>query len=584
MSKKSIRLTVASKLYAVFTLVAIATMTLAATAVYKSMHHAALFADFETAFVGSQNVEHINSLVYAVVMESRGVYMSTDKPTAKKYGDGLLKFNNQITKLVEEWKKSVRADDAAAFAAFEQRVKKFVEFRNELVRLGNEVGPPAAREWGDNDANRSVRTALNRDLDALAQLYTTRSRNIYHDLDASTRQTTWMLGALAAVALLLIALGVFIIGSSVTRPLSAISAVTHAVADGDTAVAVPYSARQDEIGDLARSIGVFQRALERNAEMQATILQESNAKAQRDLDLANAAASRDRDEVEARNRRQQALAAEIDRFGGVLEATLAELAHISRQALSTSKHLSDTAAAATECTDEVSTASQDASSKVRDVAAAAEQLAAAVNEIDRQVNQSQTIAEQAINEAERTNVSVQELDAAAKRIGDVIGLITDIAAQTNLLALNATIEAARAGEAGKGFAVVASEVKALAGQTAKATEEISTQIAGMQQATGSSIAAIKTIQATIRNIGDITAAIAASVTEQGTVTREIAAQVENASSRTGHIADGISKVGAATSATSADAGAMKTIADELGQAASRIRQEVDGFFERLKAA
>jgi methyl-accepting chemotaxis protein len=578
------RLTVAAKLYAVFSLVAVATLTLAATAVYKSMQNAALFNTFESNFIGSQNVEHINSLVYAVVMESRGIYMSTDLKTAKRYGEGLVKFNDQITKVVADWKKKVGPDDAAAFATFEKRVGQFVEFRNELVRLGTQVSPAAGREWGDNDANRNVRTALNKDLAALAQLYTERSRRIYDTLQDNTTTTTWMLGVVAAFTLLLIGIGIVIITGSIARPLTAISKVTEKVAGGDTAIAVPFNDRHDEIGDLARSIGVFQRALERNAQMQATILEETNAKAQRELEAANATAARERDEAETRERRQQALTAEIERFAAALEATLADLAEISTQVLGTAGHLAGRAGDASNRTTEVAAAAVQASGTVREVAASTEELATAVAEIDRQVNQSHAVAEQAIGEAERTNAAVQELDGAAKRIGDVIGLITDIAAQTNLLALNATIEAARAGEAGKGFAVVASEVKALAGQTAKATEEISTQIAGMQQATGASISAITGIQKTIGDIGGITAAIAASVTEQGNVTREIAQRVENAAYRTGRIAEDIAKVGEATSATSTDAATMNAVADRLQQTARRIRAEVDGFFAHLKAA
>ena len=169
---------------------------------------------------------------------------------------------------------------------------------------------------------------------------------------------------------------------------------------------------------------------------------------------------------------------------------------------------------------------------MRDIASATDELAASVMEIDRQVAQSNAIAEKAVSEAERTNTAVQELSEAAKRIGDVVSLITDIAEQTNLLALNATIEAARAGEAGRGFAVVAGEVKALAGQTGKATEDIAKQIADMQQATSRSIEAIEAIEATIRDIGAISGAIAAAVTEQGAATQEIARSVDVAAKRT----------------------------------------------------
>jgi methyl-accepting chemotaxis protein len=177
----------------------------------------------------------------------------------------------------------------------------------------------------------------------------------------------------------------------------------------------------------------------------------------------------------------------------------------------------------------------------------------------------------------------KELNEAAGRIGDVVSLITDIAEQTNLLALNATIEAARAGDAGRGFAVVASEVKALAGQTAKATEEISAQITSMQHATMRSIEAIGVIERTIREIGDISGAIAAAVTEQGAATHEIARSVETAANRTIETADEVARVGEATAATRNNASAVKTVAEDLGHVAARIRGQVDQFFQKLAA-
>jgi methyl-accepting chemotaxis protein len=176
------------------------------------------------------------------------------------------------------------------------------------------------------------------------------------------------------------------------------------------------------------------------------------------------------------------------------------------------------------------------------------------------------------------------LNEAAKRIGDVVSLITDIAEQTNLLALNATIEAARAGEAGRGFAVVAGEVKALAGQTAKATEDIATQIAGMQYATSRSIEAIEAIERTIRDIGAISGAIAAAVTEQGAATQEIARSVDVAAKRTHETAEEVSRVGDATENTRANVTAVRSVAEELGAVAHRIRDQVDAFSQSLRAA
>jgi methyl-accepting chemotaxis protein len=555
------KLSVAAKLYAIFALMAMTTLALSAVAVLAARHHAALTDEFESANAGTWNVERVNGLIYAVVMESRGVYMSTDMATSKVYAVGILKFNAQIAKVVERWKKSVRSDDAELFEQFSKRIAQFIDFRRELARLGTEVSPAAGREWGDNDANRSVRKALNSDLDKLTVLYEKRAKRVYTEIDSGIDETAMWSSIIAGFAVMLAAIGVLMISRDVATPLAAITRVTEAVATGDTSTAVPFGLRRDEIGALARSIGVFQGAMRKNAELNDTVAADADTRA----------------------RQQKQMTDEIKRFSAEIEATLAELGRISDQMLAASTQLAAAADGATAKTARAAAASSEALSNVSDIASAADELSVSVIEIDRQVAQSNSIAVKAVVEAERTNVAVKELDEAAARIGDVVKLITDIAAQTNLLALNATIEAARAGEAGRGFAVVAGEVKALAGQTGRATEEIGAQIAGMQRATVRSIEAITAIEHTIREIGEISGAIAAAVTEQGAATQEIARSVEIAAKRTGDTASEVGLVEAATEDTRASAGAVKAVADDLGRIAGRIRAEVDQFFGRLSA-
>ena len=555
------KLSIAAKLYVIFALMATTTIALSVVAVTAARHHAALTDEFQTANAGTWNVERVNGLIYAVVMESRGVYMSDDIKTSKIYADGILKFNKQIAKVVVDWKKSVRGDDAELFVQFSKRIAQFIDFRRELARLGTEVSPAAGREWGDNDANRSVRKALNKDLDQLTEIYSKRATRVYSEINTGIDKTAMWLSLLACFAVLLATAGAWVISRSVAKPIADITRVTEAVAAGDASISVPFSERSDEIGALARSIGVFQRAMRSNEELNRTV----------------------RGDAEMRTQRQEQMSNEISRFSAEVEATLAELGRISDQMLAASTQLASAADAASAKTASAAAASSEASSNVRDIASAADELSASVNEIDRQVAQSNAIATKAVNEAGRTNLAVKELDEAAGRIGDVVKLITGIAEQTNLLALNATIEAARAGEAGRGFAVVAGEVKALAGQTSRATEEISTQIAGMQRATVRSIEAITAIEHIIREIGDISGAIAAAVTEQGAATAEIARSVEIAAKRTVETAEGVNLVGTATEDTRASAGAVKTVADDLGSVAGRIRGQVDAFFQRLSA-
>jgi methyl-accepting chemotaxis protein len=559
---KLAKLSIAAKLYVIFALLATVTGALAVVEIVNSNRHVALTNEFESAFVGAENVERINSLIYAVVMESRGIYMSPDIATAKKFAEGLTRFNDQIGGVMAGWEKSVRPEDADVFAQFAARVKQFQEFRRELVRRGTEISPASGSEWGNNDANRTVRTALTNDLDVLGRLYANRSREIYGRIESGMETSALEMMLLGAAALMLAMFGALVIQRSIARPLAAVTHVTEAVAGGDATLDVPFRDRADEIGALARSIAVFQDAMRRNVELNKTVLAEAEAKVQR----------------------QEQIAAETARFGTNIEASLSKLDRLFQQMLSASALMADAADLASDKTGSAAMASGEASANVRDIAAAAEELAVAVSEINRQVVQSNAIATKAVGEAAHTANSVKELSEVGRRIGDVIKLITAIAEQTNLLALNATIEAARAGEAGRGFAVVAGEVKALSSQTAKATEEIGAQITAMQNATGRSIQAIAGIERTIREIGEISGAIASAVTEQGAATQEIARSVEAAARRTNDTADEVVRVGEATENTRASATSVKTLADDLAAAAGQIRAQVDQFFSKLRAA
>jgi methyl-accepting chemotaxis protein len=211
-------------------------------------------------------------------------------------------------------------------------------------------------------------------------------------------------------------------------------------------------------------------------------------------------------------------------------------------------------------------------------------LSSSVAEIGRQVTQSTEIAGQAVAEANRTNVTVQGLSAAAQKIGDVVKLISDIASQTNLLALNATIEAARAGDAGRGFAVVASEVKSLANQTAKATEEISAQVAAMQGATADAVQAIEGIGRTIGSINEIASVISIAVDQQGAATREIARNVQEAAQGTGQVSSNISGVNQAADKTGSAASKVLSSAEQLSGQAATLRADVDRFLANIRAA
>ncbi|CCE01948.1 methyl-accepting chemotaxis protein [Bradyrhizobium sp. STM 3809] len=376
----------------------------------------------------------------------------------------------------------------------------------------------------------------------------------------SVRDVALTVGAL--VVLVLIGSALFSV-LTIARPIRRIGEVLLELAGGNKAVTIPFTERGDEVGDNARAARTFKDNLIRIERMEA---EQKNQE-------AAAAAGRKAEMIKLADAFQNAV-------GGVVGSVSAA----SNQLEKAAGTLSGTADDTQKLAGMVAAASEEASTNVGAVASAAEEMSASVAEIGRQVHNSSRIASEAVKQAERTDARINELQAAAGRIGDVVKLITAIAEQTNLLALNATIEAARAGESGRGFAVVASEVKALAAQTAKATEDIGAQIMGMQAATQESVAAIKEIGTTITQISDIAATIAATVEQQGAATREIARNVGEAAKGTAEVAEKITHVNQGASATGAASAQVLTSARSLARESSGLKSEVENFLSTVRAA
>jgi methyl-accepting chemotaxis protein len=383
------------------------------------------------------------------------------------------------------------------------------------------------------------------------------------DLDAVFYSAVRKVMILAALLIGGLCAAAFWLSRGLVRPLRAMTATMSELAGGNLEVAVPGATRRDELGKIAKAVEVFK----------------DNAVAQRRLEgeqaeaQARAAAQRKSDMV--------GLASEFERAVGGIVDTVSSASH---ELEATATSLTRTAEMTQQMSASVDTASEAASTNVQAVAAATDQMTGSIGEIGRQVQTSSRIAADAVAQAERTDARVNELSTAANRIGDVVKLITAIAEQTNLLALNATIEAARAGEAGRGFAVVAQEVKALASQTAKATGDISTQIAGMQAATQDSVAAIKEISGTIRQISDIAGSIAAAVEQQGAATGNISRNIRDAAAGTAEVASSIAKVTQGANETGTASSEMLSSAQSLARESTRLRDEVARFLQSIKAA
>jgi methyl-accepting chemotaxis protein len=375
---------------------------------------------------------------------------------------------------------------------------------------------------------------------------------------AADRARVLLIGG-GSAALLVSVMLMVVAACAIARPLVQLTSTMAVLADGELDRVVPAQERRDEIGAMARAVDVFRRNGQRARQLAA----------ERDADHAT------------RARRQVAMDQHMQDFGSSVSSVFANLAAASEDMRTVSSEMIEAARRTREHAMRTSAGATASSRNLAAVAAGVEQMSANVDEISRQVARASLAGQAAVERSATTDVKVGALAEAANRIGSVVHLIADIAGRTNLLALNATIEAARAGEAGKGFAVVAGEVKALAGQTAKATEEIGSQVLSIRTATDETVGAMREVGAAIAEVEGVATSIASTVEQQSAATREIVARVQTVTLATGEVSRAMEDVSAVAGSADTAAGNVMTAAGQIGSTSRTLRQEVDDFLAQM---
>jgi len=429
-----------------------------------------------------------------------------------------------------------------------------------LPALAKGDSAAAAKSYAEITARYTAHRAIIDDI-----VKQTNDQNAATEVAATDRVTTFtfVLWGVSAAVFLIIGAGIFGVAFGVIRPIAQMTDVMKGLAGGNLSVSVPALSRGDEVGAMARAVQVFRDNALRVQSMEA---EQAGLK------------------LKAEGERKVAMQQMADGFDSVIGKIIQTVSSASSELESSAGQLTKTAEVTQVLSATVASASEQSSANAQSAAAAAEEMASSVSEISRQVQDSHKISCEAVSQVEQTNARIADLAQSASRIGEVVKMISAVAEQTNLLALNATIEAARAGEAGRGFAVVASEVKALASQTAKATEEISEQIGQMQSATNQSVSAIQQIGGTIGRIAEISQAIASAVEEQGATTQEISRNVQQAAQGATQVAGSITDVNRGATDTGTASTHVHGLARSLLAQSNHLKGEVEKFLSTVRAA
>ena len=463
-------------------------------------------------------------------------------------------------KFVENSLKAISSTDEKIVQGLKEVSALLDEYRQtfgKLIENTKEIGELTTEMAESADAIMKGSNAMKADLLSDQQ-------RLESESNATIGETERLVVMLAVGGFLLGGVLAVLLGKGISRPMTTMCKAMRELASGNFDVVLPGLGRKDELGEMASAVEEFK--------VQAV------AKAERD------AAAHDAQNKASSAARRTELIRFADDFEAAVGAIVSNVSASAVQLEAAAGTLTRTAETTQSLSSQVSGSSEEASNNMQSVASATEELSVSVDEIGRRVRESSQIAQAAVLQAQQTDGRISKLSRAAQEIGDVVKLITAIAEQTNLLALNATIEAARAGEAGRGFAVVASEVKSLASQTAKATDEISSHISGMQGATQESVAAIKEIGGTIAKISDIAATISSAVEQQSSATQEIARSVQNVAEGTQHAAANIMRVNRGATETGSASGDVLSSARTLSTESTRLREELDRFMANIRAA
>ncbi len=503
------------------------------------------------AIAAAKAGDALRALLTARIMATR--FLNDNLPEQADAARGHLadldKKSQAMTAELQNPDRRKAAESAVTFAkqyleAFEGAVTAILA-RNDIVNSHlNRIGPDLAKK-----------------LSTVAEDHRKEQNELGPRASAAMKNSEIVALSIAAIAIVLgIVIG-FVIARGITRPIEAMTGAMGVLAKGDFTVAIPAQDRRDEIGHMAQAVQVFKENMIKARELDEAARLEAQRQADRGRKMEEA----------------------VTLFDRVIGEVVSAVNSAATELQATAQTLSATAEETAQQSTAVAAASEEMTQNVQTVASATEELTASISEISGQVAESTRIVGDAVSQANDTNAKVKSLSEAAQKIGEVVNLINDIAGQTNLLALNATIEAARAGEAGKGFAVVASEVKQLATQTARATDEIGSQIRSIQEATDSSAIAIGAITQTIGRVNEISTGIASAVEEQGAATQEISRNVQQAAAGSAEVSSNITGVTQASQQTSAGSTQVLSAASELANNGERLKREVDSFLHTVRS-